>query len=509
MHDRGMRKNVAAISLVAITILSMMMLTVSVHAATEEEIEAAILAGLVWLAGEQDPIDGHWGYWPVAETAFAVLKFETYAIETNQLNDEGKIVEIMVEGTDYYPNVEAGLEYLFTNAGILDLTDPDGNGDGLAVYFGNGGNYDTSIAMMAVAASTHPEKTATINAVEMTYEQILQDALDYLVWGQNDGADAGDMRGGWGYGPNTPSWSDQSNTGYVVLALAYAQSSAPYGFGLDIPQITKDELSIWIDTVQCDDGGSKYSPGWDFVDPCYWENTLKTGNLLFEMALVGDTKDTPRVQDALGYIQNHWYDTNIITGWGWNNPTGPAVAQYQAAYCLMKGLETLNIGLDEIPGIANWYQDLADVIVPQQTVDGYWPESPCYVWPEGTYGPIADTVLSTEWALLTLERAAPPVRKLIATGCGRMFAKEEEKYVRGPAELYMIGETAFELVITYKDEEYSRTWEIVDHYFMYDFEVFECYDEYGAFLKVKINHQLGSVQAHGIGARFTGRLVDM
>lgn len=245
----------------------------------------------------------------------------------------------------------------------------------------------------------------------MTYEQILQDAVDYLVWGQNDGPGVNpiEMRGGWGYTPNSNSWSDQSNSGYAVLALAYAQASAPYGFGLAIPQTTKDELSIWIDTVQCDNGGSKYSPGYDVVDPCYWNNTLKTGNLLFEMALVGDTKDKPRVQDAIEYIAAHWYDTDLIQGWGWNDPTGPEVAQYQAAYCLMKGLEAMNVGLDEIPGVGDWYQDLADVIVPQQTPDGYWPESPCYVWPEGYYGQMADTILSTEWALLTLEKAAPPV----------------------------------------------------------------------------------------------------
>jgi hypothetical protein len=63
---------------------------------------------------------------------------------------------------------------------------------------------------------------------------------------------------------------------------------------------------------------------------------------------------------------------------------------------------------DEIPGVADWFQDLADVIVPQQNPAGYWPSSPAYVWPDGTYGTMVDELLSTLWALLVLERVAPP-----------------------------------------------------------------------------------------------------
>jgi len=220
-----------------------------------------------------------------------------------------------------------------------------------------------------------------------------------------------------------------------VLGLAYAQAPPPHGFALEIPQITKDELSIWIDRVQCDDGGSLYYPGYP---GCYWENMLKTGNLLFEMALVGDTKDTPRAQNALSYIATHWYDQDMIIGWSGDvcvdddgdglfdedpynyvDDDGDGLVDedkgdthFQAAYCLMKGLEAMNIGLDEIPGVSDWYQDLADVIVYQQNSDGSWRSSPSYVWPEGYYGSMSGPVLATEWALLTLEKAAPPVSEI-------------------------------------------------------------------------------------------------
>ena len=377
---------------------------------TEEQIEQSILNGLLWLMGQQN-LDGSWGtYYQVPLTAFAVLKLETYAIETGQLNEDGQIDQVVIGDTDYYPNLVAGLGYMMANAHLLDLADPDGNDDDKAVYFVYQNNYYSSVAMMAIAASTHPEWTAIVDGVEMSYEDILQDLIDYFVWGQNDGETAGDLRGGWGYSPNDIYVSDQSNSGYVVLGLAYAQASHPYGFELEIPQSTKDELNYWIDWAQCDDnGGSKYYPGYE---GCYWVNTLKTGNLLFEMALFGDTIVTPRVQDAITYISNHWYDQDLIQGWGWNDPTGPDVAQYQAAYCLMKGLEAMNVELDGIPGVANWYQDLADVIVAQQNEDGSWPTSPNYVWPSGYVGSWSGQILSTEWALLTLEKAAPPVGEI-------------------------------------------------------------------------------------------------
>lgn len=399
------------VSIAAAVALLTGLLAVPVQAVDQDDIEQSIIDGLVWLAGEQDSTDGSWGEMSgreVAETAFVLLKFHTYAVETGQLVD-GKIEEIMIDGTDYYPQIEDGLDYLLANAVAIDLSDPDGNSDTYAVRFGGTSIYNTSIAMLAIATSTHPEKTADVTGpsgdISMTYQQVLEDAVDYLVWGQRDD-DTGVYRGSWGYIPN--SGGDQSNAGYAVLALAQAQASPPYGFGMAIPQVTKDELSIWIDEVQCTDGGSKYTPAWDPTDPEYWENTLKTGNLLFEMAFVGDDTSTQRVIDAIGYIGNHWYDSTLIEGWGWNDPSGPAVAQYQAAYCLMKGLETMGVADDGIPGVDDWYQDLADVIVPQQDVAGYWPSSRCYIWPEGGLGPLSGRILSTVWALLVLERAAPP-----------------------------------------------------------------------------------------------------
>jgi len=75
------------------------------------------------------------------------------------------------------------------------------------------------------------------------------------------------------------------------------------------------ELNIWIDYIQndvdgdIDDGGSGYEAPWD------WVNILKTGNLLQQMSLVGDTTATPRVQAAVDYMETHWNDANQDPGW--------------------------------------------------------------------------------------------------------------------------------------------------------------------------------------------------
>jgi hypothetical protein len=265
--------------------------------------------------------------------------------------------------------------------------------------------------MMAIAAGRDPAQVVAAGPLAgWTYGDVLQDAADWMAYGQ---ADTGDGRGGWSYSAvDGGSYADQSNAGYAMLGLLYAQAPL-YGYGCDIQSFVADELGYWIDWCQDDvgvgdpqfDGGSAYATGWG---PGIWVNSLKTGNLLTQMSFVGDALSDTRVQDALDYIGRHWND-DWVQGWG----KGMAVAQYQATYCLMKGCETMGVPLDGIPGVADWYQDMADEIVDEQNIDGSWPSSPAYVWGNGT--PLDGTPshwvspeLSTAWALLTLERFAPP-----------------------------------------------------------------------------------------------------
>jgi hypothetical protein len=374
------------------------------NAVTPAEIQASIDDGLAWLAGQQNP-NGSWGY-SAGETGLAVKKFEHYAITmdppVNPLNTTYQ----------YYAQVRGGLDFLFSQAiivsiGVQPAGDPDSDGDGIGVCFVSDDwhrTYETGIALMAIAESDCRDSIVDVPGSPIdgwTFYDVAVDAVDYLAWAQ---IDAGDGRGGWCYTDASAffcDWSDNSNAGYATLGLAYAAAAPPDGFQIPIPPFVKDELNIWIDFIQnssggTDDGGSGYSVPWD------WVNCLKTGNLLFQMALVGDFA-SPRLDRAVDYLVRHWYDANPDPGWQ---------NHYQAMYAIMKGAEFQGKNL---LGPIDWYTDFADAIVASQHPDGSW--GPDY-W--GGYE------LATAWALLTLERAAPPSEDQCA-----LFTIETEHALNG------------------------------------------------------------------------------
>jgi parallel beta-helix repeat protein len=352
----------------------------------ERNIEDAISSGLEWLVEEQAD-DGGWNQHytndRVGISAFALLKLEERAFELEGI--EGPLDP----DYDYSDNVMAGLNFILENAHLMD-TDSDPGEDALFFAYEPDENYhhfvyETSVAMLAIAASEQPDQTVddSISLIGgWSYEEVLQFALNYLIYAQRDNELFDD--GGWGYGApgQLPEWwgedrSDNSNTGWAVLALIYAQNK----FGLYIPDFVKDNLNVWIDFIQGEDGGSGYS--W----PNNWENVLKTGNLLFEMALVGDDIESPRVQAAIQYIEEHWNDKNQDPGW---------LVNYQAMYTLMKGFESMGINTITVNNEKiDWFEDISFIIVESQRYDGSWPSD--------LYG---DPTLTTAWALLTLEKVA-------------------------------------------------------------------------------------------------------
>jgi hypothetical protein len=341
-------------------------------AATEEDINDSINAGVAWLVEQQNETDGSWGvykeYYPpngtykVAATGFALVKLEDRSRELGfePLDPKGP----------YYDNISRGLSYLESQKINEDITGDlaDKNNNGNAVHFTDEGGfhetYSTGIALMAIA-----------NSGMVTAD--VQDMVDWFIKYQNPD-------GGWIYYPDV-FWpnSDNSNTGYAVLGLAYAEA-----YGADIEDV-KAGLNSWVDYIQNDPGpaddGFENDPdgGSGYVSPDNWVNILKTGNLIFEAGLVGDNASSPRVQAAVDYIVRHWDDANPDPGWRPNH--------YQSMYATMKGLEYLQI--DEIGGI-DWFDNFSTVIVDTQNVtDGSWPAD--------NWG---DSMLSTVWALLTLEK---------------------------------------------------------------------------------------------------------
>jgi hypothetical protein len=382
-----------------------------ISAAPPEGIQTAIDAGLAWLTSDQVQSDEN-GSWSnqVPYTCLVLVKLQERAYELGHSSP-------FDPAYPYSQNVVRAWEYVFGASDGVPKTDleeigtqqhngrpdnPDTNGNGFGIRFPGPGidTYNTGICAMALAASGTPDRSNDGGLDHDgdgnvdTFGEIAQDAVDWLAFAQ---ADVGGAEGGWTYEAqdNKGEAADQSNSGYAVLGLAYGEE-----FGCTVPDWVKMELEVWIDHIQCLDGGSGYQE-------CPVSNLLRTGNLVFEMCFVGYDPQLPRFQHALGFIESSWRNDSEDPGWGYNLDP----ANYQTMYCLMKGLEYCNILLLDTDGDGqpddDWFnqqppatpaQDFASVLVAQQETKGYWPES---MWGE--------EVLSTAWALLTLERSAPPV----------------------------------------------------------------------------------------------------
>jgi len=374
------------ITLSLVLILGTVLIPSPAMAATPQEIQDAIDAGLPWLASQQWS-DGSWdGY--VGPTGLVVLKFETHAMDMGKSPLDPSYI--------YAANVQKGLDYIFSKAivyaiGLQPAGDPDTNGNGIGIGAWNYAGhtmYECGIATMAVSASGAPDAVTTngsVNVIGRTYKDVAQDMVDYLAFAQNEGS------GGWIYEPNETGEGDNSISGYVTLGLSYAEASPPYGFDLVIPDFVRTELNNWINYIQNTGGGSN-DGGSGYTGPNSWVNILKTGHLLAQMALVGDTQATPRVQRAVAYIARHWNDAN--TDPGWRN-------HYQTCFTTMKGFQSLGITLIDVDGDlapeTDWYDEMATMIVNTQNQDGSWPD-------DNWWG----QRLASAWAMLTLEKAAPP-----------------------------------------------------------------------------------------------------
>jgi hypothetical protein len=218
--------------------------------------------------------------------------------------------------------------------------------------------------------------------------------------------------GGWTYTDreSNPDWGDNSISGYATLGLGYAAAPPPNGFDVEVPATTLTALDQFVGTgavvpdagVQRNggpyDGGSGYMRLGCDPYPQYWINALKTGNLLYELGLLGEGEGDDRVDRALAFLVRYWdVLAGQFDGAGW-------LGDYQAMFAMMKGLEGLGIELLPDGGVGpeddiDWYADVARYIVDQQNPDGSWTA--------GGLSPRGLEPINTTWALLTLERAVP------------------------------------------------------------------------------------------------------
>ncbi len=352
--------------------------------------------GLAWLVTQQAG-DGSWGTtYRVATTGFAVLKLETYAAEIGTSPfDPGFI---------YVTQVTKGLDYLFRQGSKPGISaqpagNPDGNANGIGVMF-SGLMYENAITLMAVVAGAEPARmvtTAGSALAGMTFRDVAQEAVDYFAFAQSDSpqSSAGSCdRGGWRYSPfdHNSSAGDNSVTQFATLALEYARHPE-YHFEIMIPDWISTEMRDWVTCIQNHDGGAMDGSS-GYTNPNQILNAYKTGALIQQMSFLGDNPNGPKVAAAVNFLGRQWADTSGI---GWKQAP---ISNYLTMYSIMKGMESMAI--TDIGGI-NWYREFCDQLKLEQNADGSWPSSQ---YEQERVGPAG--LQSTEWALLVLERAAPP-----------------------------------------------------------------------------------------------------
>jgi glutamine amidotransferase-like uncharacterized protein len=336
--------------------------------------------GLAWLRENQSP-DGSWND-IVGLTALATLAF------------------LNADFTEANAVVSDGIGFL------LDNVKGDG---GIYNYYGN---YDTSLAILALKATNNSDYNDEISA-----------AATYLTNIQSDDASC-PCYGGWGYSAlSKNAWSDLSNSQFTAMALDAAEAS---GAPVD-PAVWTDFLTFLkrvqnlykIDnTVYNDmpwafnryDGGFNYNPDFDIWNLVHNSYGGMTAAGIWSLRLSGVEVADSRVQAALGWLEAQedltFNDNPIPAPDPLPDPGGPYdgynTNRYYYYMCFAKAMAMCFLSQDDAgnPWYSGWQDALASKIASEQDADGSWDED--------NQGQMVDTL----WALLTLQTQQPPPAQL-------------------------------------------------------------------------------------------------
>ena len=389
---RRIRRAVATLVVASFVLVGV---TSPAAAATPAEIEEAIEQGLEWLAGQQvlpagyfeDP--AHSGFYPVALTAYALVKFEDHAARLRK--------DPFDPSYEYHTAVEKGWDYLSTKMATQTLSLQSGNdpeqytdGDNTGIYFPSArSTYETGIVMMALGASGLP--TRPFPGSTLTFNQVLEDCVDWSAWAQTD---TGWGRGGWDYAAhdNSGSGGDNSISQWPVLGLMAAEQ-----WGIIAPDFVKNELvTYWLNYSQGGDGCFGYRgppPSYTGGGPF-----AVTASGMIQLTYCGVPTSDSRWTDASQCICNNWA--------GGNN-----IGNLYAMYGLMKAAVIAEPNVVEFCG-HDWQEEYDEWIVENQVIPGgYWPAQYALPW----HGSSHDKVLATEYALLILQKVVPTEEQVIPT----------------------------------------------------------------------------------------------
>jgi len=355
-------------------------------APTETEKRTAIESGLEWLAQNQQA-DGRWLFMNVGNASYDCA---VTSIALEAFLEAGYHIgsDVVIKHVNYGDVVGKGLNYVFNQAAQINISiqpagNPDVNGNGIGVYFGPSSHsiYNTSMTLLALVATKTPEAVITTGSqTGRTYQDVIQDGIDYLAWGQND---SGSSRGGWRFTANQGT-SGQENSPWACFAMLAAEQD----MGLIVPQFVKSELTYWLNYIQYYNGsGTGIDGSSGFTYPTDLNSESKTGGLLGQMIFAGtDVAGTGgpydltqvRLLAAVDYLNREWPKDAYGT---WYGNFGHPYAMIQ----MHKGL-SLTIGRDDTTYITNfrdpdkidpgetwtWSKDYERYQVDEQLPDGSW-----------------------------------------------------------------------------------------------------------------------------------------
>jgi len=290
-----------------------------------------------------------------------------------------------------HPAVVKGCQFL------LKFRHDDG---GIYSVGGHHGNYETSIALMAlVAANASGRYNDEIKMAESYLRQ--------LQWDETEKIDKADIRyGGAGYG-RTGDRPDLSNTTFFLDALqATGATKEDPAFQkavvfLSRCQNLESEHNTTAFASKINDGGFYYTPaaGGNSQAGNTEEGGLRSyGSMTYaglkSMIYAGVTADDPRVKAATDWIRKFY-----------TVEENPGMGQQGHYYYFQVFAKSLNaIGDSEFvdaKGVAHdWRKELADYLLQHQQSNGSW-VNPNARWMEG------DPNLSTAYGLLALAYCDP------------------------------------------------------------------------------------------------------
>jgi len=363
--------------LVCIGLLS---LPLGATASTSAEKQAAIDAGLAYLASTQQA-NGSWAYggYEPAATAAALQAFV-----------DQKYKPLGWGAADYSGVVANASKYLLQDAVLLPFA-AGGNwwgfgagGTGIQMAAANNENtYTTGLTIPALSrlvnnpygGSPIYNPTAVIggtgNAVVdgKTYTQVIQGMVDAFTYYQS-GPATGNRYGGWRYFAGNND-SDMSTTQWPVISYIFAKQVP----GVSIPDGTvKGALQTYLTTVQYASGGVDYSPGAGIVNATHAGGFLLANNFAGGGGLGGDGK-----AQALAWLNGDWLTGPSGIWWGNEGHPYAMWANYKALETLygttgagpISNLHPQTTSLD--PGATwNWWEDYCQSLVLSQNGNGSW-----------------------------------------------------------------------------------------------------------------------------------------